>query len=89
MGADERVTWRHHVSPADWTAPRLHPFGPKTGSVTPEGFEAYGRLFHPVESDGPDTRMRTWAEVAAADNRSDSKSSRSVWATSPFTRAIP
>jgi hypothetical protein len=69
MAGDDGTTWRHDVSPADWIGPRLHPFAVDTGSVIPEGYEAYGRLFHPVEPEWPDRRVRTWSEVAAENGR--------------------
>jgi len=37
-----------NVSPARWIKDRLHPFAQDTGSVIPEGFEAYARVFHPA-----------------------------------------
>jgi hypothetical protein len=69
IGVDDRITWRHDVSPADWIGPRLHPFNVDTGSVIPDGYEAYGRLFHPVEPQWPETRVKTWTEVAAENGR--------------------
>jgi hypothetical protein len=69
MAVDDRIIWRHDVSPADWIGSRLRPFGADTGSVVPEGFEAYCRIFHPVEPQWPDTAARTWAQVAAENGR--------------------
>jgi len=69
MVADDRVTCLHDVSPAGWIGPRLHPFTLDTGSVIPEGFEAYCRIFHPVEPQWPETRGRRWADVAAENGR--------------------
>jgi len=54
------VAWLTDVSPAHWVADRLHPFAQDTGSVVPEGFEAYGRLLHPI---GP--RRQRWADMAS------------------------
>jgi hypothetical protein len=69
MARDERITWLSDVGPADWIASRLHPFNVDTGSVVPGGFEAYCRIFHPVEPQWPETRVKTWAEVAAENGR--------------------
>jgi hypothetical protein len=69
MTRDERITWLSDVNPADWIAPRLHPFNVDTGSVIPEGFEAYCRIFHPVQLRWPDTRPKRWAEIAAGNGR--------------------
>ncbi len=64
-GAD--VRWLRDVAPASWIGPRLHPFGTDAGSVVPEGFEAYGRLLHPVVVDG--SERRRWRDVAEANGR--------------------
>src|SRR2546429_6287577 len=58
--------WLNDVSPAEWIGPRLHPFAQDTGSVIPQGFAAYARLFHPVEGDGSRER---WSDVAARNGR--------------------
>ena len=57
--------WERDVSPAAWIRPRLHPFGRDVGSVIPEGFQGYARLFHPVEVDGRDR----WRDVALRNGR--------------------
>jgi hypothetical protein len=67
-GGDD-IGWRRDVSPADWIGPRLHPFTVDRGSVIPEGYAAYCRLFHPVEPQWPDVHLRTWSEVAAENGR--------------------
>jgi hypothetical protein len=69
MTRDPRINWLEDVSPADWIAPRLHPFTEDTGSVIPEGFEAYCRIFHPLRKHRPGATSRTWAEVAAENGR--------------------
>jgi hypothetical protein len=64
MGAEPGLgEWVDDVTPATWIAPRLHPFNQDTGSVVPDGFEAYCRLFHPVAG-GP-----RWADIAARNGR--------------------
>jgi len=55
------------VSPAAWIGPRLHPFAQDIGSVIPECFEAYARIFHPVELDA--SRRERWSDVAARNGR--------------------
>lgn len=55
--------WVDDVTPADWIAPRLHPFNQDTGSVIPEGFEAYCRVFHPLDGVG------RWSDLAARNGR--------------------
>jgi hypothetical protein len=42
------MKWCTDVTPAAWIADRLHPFIKDVGSVIPEGYEAYARIFHPV-----------------------------------------
>jgi hypothetical protein len=69
MSTDERIHWLHDVSPADWIAPRLHDFAVDTGSIIPEGFDAYCRLFHPLRRRGPDAPSKSWAEVARENGR--------------------
>ena len=59
--------WLRDVSPAAWIGPRLHPFAQDIGSVIPEGFAAYARLFHPVEVDRD--RRERWSDVAARNGR--------------------
>jgi hypothetical protein len=56
------------VSPGDWIAPTLRPFGEHViGSLVPPVFEAYARVFHPaVRYLGDDDVDVPWAEVAAA-----------------------
>ena len=61
------LRWLRDVSSASWIVERLHGFAEDTGSVVPEGFERYARLFHPVDvQDG--TRER-WAQIAARNGR--------------------
>ena len=59
--------WLRDASPAAWIGPRLHPFAQDIGSVIPEGFAAYARLFHPVPVDG--SRHERWGDVAARSGR--------------------
>ena len=68
VGALELVT---DVGPAAWIVERLHPFAQDVGSVVPEGFEAYVRIFHPAyryAQDGNRVPVR-WGEIAVANGR--------------------
>lgn len=56
------------LAPARWIGERLHPFAQDAGSVIPEGFEDYARIFHPARRDAPE-RAVTWREVATANGR--------------------
>lgn len=61
---------REDLSPADWIIDRIHDFGVDVGSVIPEVFDAYGRIFHPgiwIEDD-EETVVR-WSEVAETNGR--------------------
>jgi hypothetical protein len=53
------------VSPAEWIGERLHPWSQDTGSIIPEGFAAYARIFHPA---GPRYDQR-WADIAQRNGR--------------------
>ncbi len=58
------------MTPAGWVVDSIHDLGVDVGSVIPEGFDAYVRLFHPavrVEA-GVEVPVR-WAEIAAAYDR--------------------
>jgi len=68
VGALELVT---NVEPAAWIVKQLHPFTQDVGSVIPEGYEAYARVFHPAyrnERDGNSVPVRWW-EIASANGR--------------------
>lgn len=68
MARDSRIVWLDDVTPADWIAPRLHRPGLlDTGSIVPEGFEEYCRIFHPWDDGGG--RRRSWSEVAQENGR--------------------
>jgi hypothetical protein len=59
-----RIEWSQDVTAANWLVERLHPFGQDTGSIVPEGFDAYCRVFHP----NADTGER-WSDIAARNGR--------------------
>jgi hypothetical protein len=48
VAPDPRITYLDDVRASAWIAPRLHEFGLDTGSVVPEGFDSYCRIFHPL-----------------------------------------
>jgi hypothetical protein len=54
-----------------WIETHLHPFGMDVGSIIPERFAAYARVFHPAYRrtlEGNKTAVR-WRDIAAANNR--------------------
>jgi hypothetical protein len=67
--ADERIRWAPDASASAWIGPRLRPFNQDTGSVVPEGFEAYCRIFHPDGPIYPDASFRSWTEIAHSNGR--------------------
>ena len=54
--------WSSDVHQADWIASRLTPWEDYTiAMVVPNGFEAYARVLHPVETpDDAVTRVEDW-----------------------------
>jgi hypothetical protein len=54
------VTPSGQIEVADWITSVIHPFSCDVGSLVPEGFAAYARIFHRSASGD------TWAEVAKA-----------------------
>ncbi len=56
------------LAAAQWIKGRLHPFAQDAGSVIPEGFDGYARVFHPAYRDVPDSPV-TWRQIAAANGR--------------------
>jgi hypothetical protein len=66
----ERLRLCDDVSPAQWLVDRLHAFAVDVGSIIPEGFDCYVRIFHPAERDeGDGTVAVRWSEVAEANGR--------------------
>ena len=61
------MTWSDDVAEADWIANVLHPFARNVGSVMPDGYAGYARLFHPVRRAG-NNRVR-WAQIAGQNER--------------------
>jgi hypothetical protein len=67
IGALELVT---DTSPADWVVSGVRNFEYDVGSLVPQGFPAYARVFHPAgrrSGEGPE-EVR-WAQVAQANGR--------------------
>jgi hypothetical protein len=56
------LTWSTDVSAGAWLTERIIGFARDVGSVVPHGFEAYARVFHPLD-DG------RWADRAARNGR--------------------
>jgi hypothetical protein len=69
MQGSNTLTWLRDVSPASWLAPRLHSFAQDVGSIIPEGFAHYARVFHPVQRDDPDSPGERWSEIARRNGR--------------------
>ncbi len=61
---------QNDLAPAGWVVDRIHDLGVDVGSVVPEGFDAYVRLFHPAVryQAGEEVSVR-WSEIAAANGR--------------------
>lgn len=57
------MRWESEVSRGEWIAERVAARWGDLHVAVPWGFEAYARVFHPVEADRP--MGGTWAEVAA------------------------
>jgi hypothetical protein len=56
--------------PGTWIVERIHDFGVDVGSVIPEGFDAYARLFHPASRTTLDGEQPVrWSEVASTNSR--------------------
>lgn len=76
MGALERAStvnaldppYLRDLAPSRWIGERLHPFAQDAGSVIPDGFEDYARIFHPARRDAPE-RAVTWREIATTNGR--------------------
>jgi hypothetical protein len=59
------VDWTTDIDEARWVEEALSTFAADVRSVVPAGYEAYARVFHPVD-DGP---HRRWSDVARANGR--------------------
>lgn len=55
------------MSAAAWFADRLHPFAQDVGSIMPDAYPCYARVFHPAYRAG-DEPVR-WREIAEANGR--------------------
>ena len=60
------IEWSDDADQGSWWAGRLHPMGHDVGSVVPDTFDAYARIFHPAEFDG---RSLRWSDVASMTGR--------------------
>jgi hypothetical protein len=61
------VTPSDEIEAAEWIPERLHGFAKNVGSIVPNGFEAYARIFHPAwKYDGQNETTVRWSEIAAA-----------------------
>lgn len=62
MGERRGLRYVTDLAPAGWIRVRLHPFAQDVGSVIPEGFDDYARIFHPAGRGGEPVRWRAIAE---------------------------
>lgn len=68
MSGESRLHVSAEVEAAHWIAARIDSYQAWTvGSIVPTGFEAYVRIFHPVE--GPSDELTRWFQVAANSGR--------------------
>ncbi len=66
----ERLRLCDDVSPAGWIVDRIRTFDANVGSIVPEEFEAYARIFHPaLRNESGGTVPVRWSEVAEANGR--------------------
>jgi hypothetical protein len=80
-----------NTEPASWIPARLHRFAQDVGSVIPEGFAAYARVFHPayrLAADGEQQPVR-WREIAAANERTIEAEMQRLDISSDPTRFAP
>lgn len=66
------LTMVNDVGPAEWVVAGVRDFRYDVGSLVPEGFPAYGRIFHPAGrrlGGTEDVSAVRWADVAAANGR--------------------
>ncbi|QNI04899.1 hypothetical protein GAN17_00160 [Mycobacterium kubicae] len=54
------------VRPARWLTERIHTFAADVGSLLPDTFDAYARVFHPAHDGGVPV---PWADIARANNK--------------------
>jgi hypothetical protein len=63
---EQKIEWATDVSQARWLEEQLRFFMGHVGSLVPEEYEAYARIFHPRESSAGRER---WADIAARNGR--------------------
>lgn len=61
------IRYLSDLTASEWIRPHLHPFAQDVGSLVPEGFDGYARIFHPARS--RDGRSVTWRAIAGANGR--------------------
>jgi hypothetical protein len=52
-----------------WIVEAIHGFAQDVGSVVPEGFDGYARIFHPAQRGRDPQENVTWAEIASSTGR--------------------
>ena len=56
------IEWSSDVGQAAWWIDVLHPFAHDVGSIVPDSFDAYARVFHPAGTE-------RWSDIAARTGR--------------------
>ena len=74
------------AEPAAWIVKGIRDFAKNVGSVVPEGFEAYARVFHPASTGATDGHDVSWREIAASAGRVFHPQAQ--WPHIAFTSAI-
>ncbi len=65
MLSRQMASWSTDTRSGDWLVERIHGFAQNVGSIVPNGFESYARVFHPI----PEGPWRRWRDVAAHNGR--------------------
>jgi hypothetical protein len=63
---DQKIEWLTDVSGARWLEERLRFFMGHVGSLVPEDYQSYVRIFHPQESAAG---RESWSDIAARNGR--------------------
>ena len=61
------LEWSDDVDQAQWVVERLHPVAQNVGSLVPDCFDAYARIFHPIAGSGG-SPVR-WSDLARRNGR--------------------
>ncbi len=78
------MDWTTDIDEAHWVEEALTTFAADVRSVVPAGYEAYARVFHPVD-DGP---HRRWSDVARANGRIPHPEMQWPWISLPVGQPV-